>query len=241
MTINCPLHQRRKWQHDESREQGEQNSFSEWNLASSKSQTTCEERDSPLSSANAYISKDTASPWASSQTSTDTDTLWLGFLLFFFLGEDLCSLSRPMCASRLSVVHIAEDIKAHALFEEGATHTHTVNKHILTHKDFTCNAYFAFSSYHSLCEGKRWLDISQGMWSGADARPQACPLGSDPSVVLSVSLNSPTMQSISRSHTPQLSKQLERIKRRGWNTFSTCSDNGKSCLAIVFCRKKGVL
>lgn len=200
MSPNYPLHQRRNWQSDESRERDEQNSHSYWNLTCSKSQTTCKERDSPLSSANSYISDNASSPWALSRTSRHTDILWLYF--FFFFREKLFSLSHLFCASRLSAVCIVEDQQSIARRRA----THTVDKHILTHKRRRlrrtpclllrgCGAMW----------GERWRDISPGIWSGADARPQPCPLGSAPSVVMSAGWNSPTIQTISRSHTPQLS------------------------------------
>lgn len=120
-----PLHQRRSWQRDESRERDEQNSHSYWNLTCSKSQTTCKERDSPLSSANSYISNNASSPWALSRTSRCTDILWF----FFFSIEKLFHLSHLFCASRLSTVCIVEDQQSVVLRRA----THTVNKHILTH------------------------------------------------------------------------------------------------------------
>lgn len=53
--------------------------------------------------------------------------------------------------------------------------------------------------------------------------------------VTSAGLNSLTMKTIPRSQAPpQLFKQLEEIKQRGWNTFYTSNDNGQSCLPVVF-------
>lgn len=102
MSLNYPLHQRRKWQPDENRRRDEQNSHSYWDAAPSDSQTTCKERDGPLSSANSYISSNGTSPWAVSRTSRHADILWL---------HTSRVLSRLFCASWLSAVYIVEEKK----------------------------------------------------------------------------------------------------------------------------------
>lgn len=109
-----PQHQRCRWQADESRGWVEQKSYSYWNLVSSKSQTTCKDGDGPLSSANSYISNNSASPSVQSQTSRHTDTLWLClffsflFLFFYPLGN--------FWVSCISSVHPSY-VEASALFQ----------------------------------------------------------------------------------------------------------------------------
>lgn len=148
----------------------------------------------------------------------------LGFFGGVFSARNLWVCRICSVHSGLSVVYVAEDLKSICIVLRA---THCQQIHFDTQKTLPAmwHAYFIllilFCRYKSChlfsffffgaVRGERWRDISPGIRSGADARPQTCPLGSDPSVVVSVGLNSPTIQTSSRSQTPQLSKQLEWI------------------------------
>lgn len=84
--FNHPLHQRCKWQHDESWGQNEQKSHSYRHLAScKKAKATCKERDCPLSSANSYILNNSTRPSALSHVSRYSEILFQCFFPPMFI------------------------------------------------------------------------------------------------------------------------------------------------------------
>lgn len=186
MYHNCPLHQRLKWQLDESRGRDEQNSHSYWTLTSSKSQTTCKERDSPLSSANSYISNSSTSPWALPE---HPDTLKYCSVLEVFCVKYVlvCCVCLEICGCWRTEKHL------HCSEE-----SHTLSTIVFWDKDLgiLCLLLSGFAImrhviflvfFWSWMRGDMVRHLSRYLVRD-DSGPQQCPLRSDPSVVVSVGL-----------------------------------------------------
>lgn len=210
MSFNYPLHQRRKWQHDGSWRWDEHNSYSYWNITSSVSQTTCTERDGPLSSASSYISNNGTSPWALSPTSRHTDMLWL---------HTKCVLS-SLCVLAIYIVENQICIVLRRV------------THMFQHNSFVCNAFglylggFAVIRFVVSAPGnlsRVWCQTTNRI-SPISGRICGLELLEDTDYH-SITGNT-TLQAAGRDYT------------QGRDTFYPPDDNGLSCLAVVFCGKE---
>ena len=233
MSHSCPLHQRHKWQLNDSGGKDEQNSHSNWNLTSSKSQTTYKERWSFITSQFLHLIQ----CFFPLSSVPNIETRWHAAveLLFCLPVRDsliccICSVHPRYLPSMFWKIR-----QASILFRRGP-HTLSTNGEAACNKKCILrlkSSGFALKGLLIsvvLCEGKRG---ETSPWVSGQYQATAMPIRIRPisGLVCGLELTDNT-DHVSITQTTTL--HLEEIIGRVGTHFTHDSDNGESCCVILF-------